>query len=46
MQDLALPADAVRVHIDLSGYAAGVYVLRVQAAGGGGTVLPLVVLRR
>ncbi len=46
MQDLALPADAVRVPIDLSGYAAGVYMLRVQAEGGAGKVLPLVVLRR
>lgn len=46
VQDLALPADAVRVPIDLSGYAAGVYMLRVRAASGAGKVLPLVVLRR
>lgn len=47
VQDLALPADAVRVPIDVSGWAAGVYMLRLRSAGSSeGKVLPLVVLRR
>ncbi|HMX41394.1 MAG TPA: T9SS type A sorting domain-containing protein, partial [Saprospiraceae bacterium] len=45
IEDLRLPADALRVPVDLLAYAGGMYLLRIRVADGSGQVLPLVVMR-